>query len=366
MAWVVPIVTTLASAYAGSQQNSQTGSRQVAGESEQGRLGRETVNANLPQLQQLVGAGPGQQVVRDSNTSNQQLASLLQQFSQGGYMPTAQDTAQSQQYAQQAFQPQQLAIQQQFEEEKQRASQLAAQLGRPVNDPIIQAKLSQERMRSQERLGASQSAFASEFAMSQPQQRLGYTAQLANFQSGLASQAMANRQALIGLGSNLQGQDMNFRMGTAGQTQTSGGGTAGAIMGGLAGLGAGLSAYGQLSGAGGGGGNNNTTQGTGSFGGNYTTPSYNPNYNQAMMQPMDSGFGGGVYNQQAAGLRSNIQQFSAPVSPYRGPLSPNQPVYQPSGFGAFGLIGSNNMGPLAPYRPPAPNPYGSTYGITPR
>lgn len=348
MAWVVPIVTTLASAYASSQQDSTSSTRQVGPAGQGGILGGQVSASGLGQLRDLVNQGPGSQDVAASQASSGDLSRMLQQFSQGGYMPTQQDTLSGQQYAQQAFQPQQLAIQQQFEEEKQRASQLAAQLGRPVNDPIIQAKLSQERMRSQERLGASQSAFASDFAMSQPQQRLGYTAQLANFQSGLASQAMANRQALIGLGSNLQGQDMQFRMGTAGTTQTSGGGTKGAIMGGLAGLGAGLSAYGQLSGM----GNTNTTQGGGfdssglnyslqqpMSGGGYSQPSYNLGL-------------GGAPQQSASGLRSNIAQFSAPaaaapqMSPYRGPLSPNQPVYQPSGFGAFGMMGSNNMGPI--------------------
>jgi hypothetical protein len=242
---------------------------------------------------------------------------MLQQFSQGGYMPSQQDNAQAQAFAQSQFAPQQVAQDQQFTQEKQRANQLAAQLGRPVNDPIIQARLSQERMQSQERLGAQQGAFASQFAMQQPQQRLGYTGQLAELQSGLASQAMQNRQALIGLGSQLQGQDQQFRLGAANRssTTTGGGGMAGAISGGLAGFGSGMSLAGMF------GGGGNTTQGladtsqsmfgiqnlNSAYG--FGTPAASPSFGSSMFGQL-----GGVAP-AASGMRSQIGNFnSVPTS----------------------------------------------------
>ena len=353
-------------ALAGAQGNSSTGTSRVnlAPEGSTEALGRGAVESTLPGLQGLVNMGPGQQSIMQSNASQQQLSSLLQQYSQGGYMPTQQDTQMANQYAQTAFQPQQVAMNQSFEEEKQRASQLAAQLGRPVNDPIIQARLSQERMRGQERLGAQQSAFASEFAMSQPQQRLGYTAQLADIQSGLASQAMQNRQALIGLGSQLQGQGMQFRSGTATRTQeqSGGGGLAGAISGGLAGFGAGQ----QLSQMFGGAAKTLGSAG-GSSGGYLGTGDLNADFGfSSPAAPSQSSIFGQL-GQSASGLASQIGSFASAApgqqSTYRGPMSPIAPIPETQGFGGFGMLNSNNMGPLAPYRP---NPYGSTYGITPR
>lgn len=203
-------------------------------------------------LQGLVGAGAGVNDVAAGAQGQRDLAAMLRQYAAGGFMPGQQDIATAQQFAQTQYQPQQVALQQQQQQEQLKANQLAAQLGRPVNDPIIQAKLAQERAQSQERLRAAQGAFASQFALNLPQQRLGYTAQLADVQSSLASQAMQNRQALLSLGSQLRGQEQQFRLGTTSRTATtsSGGGMAGAISGGLAGLGAGMSVANMFGGGG--------------------------------------------------------------------------------------------------------------------
>lgn len=158
--------------------------------------------------------GLGASDVTAGTQSQRDLANMLQQYAQGGFLPGQQDFATANQFAQSAFNPQQVAINQQFQQEALRANQLAAQLGRPANDPIIQAKLSQERMRAQERLGAQQAAFATDFAMQLPGQRLNYTAQAANLRSSLASQAMANRQALLSLGSQLQAGERDWRLQT--------------------------------------------------------------------------------------------------------------------------------------------------------
>lgn len=349
-------------ALAGAQGQRQTTTNTIAvgPESALGALGGKTASSNLSELQNLVNAGPQASSIFASNQANDQLAKMLQSFSQGGYMPSQQDTAQAQQFAQSQFAPQQVAQDQQFQQEKQRANQLAAQLGRPVNDPIIQARLSQERMQSQERLGAQQGAFASQFAMQQPQQRLGYTGQLAELQSGLASQAMQNRQALIGLGSQLQGQDQSFRLGAANRssTTTGGGGMAGAISGGLAGFGAGMNLagmFGQQVGA----QAVNSSQGGGSVlgTGNLNTAF---GYGAPAPAPSASIFGqlGGMAP-AASGMRAQIGNFNTAPS---GPA----PAFAQQPGNMFGSLGANVFSSPTPYYPQPANPYGSTYGITPR
>lgn len=102
-------------------------------------------------------------------------------------------------------------------------------------------KLMQERTRQQQQLGAQMGSFQAQQAQAAPMQRLEFANQLSGVQGGLASQAMANRQALFGLGSQLKQQEQQFRLGTASRTssQTSGGGAAGAINGAIAGMGTG-------------------------------------------------------------------------------------------------------------------------------
>lgn len=231
-----------ASALAGALGNSGGGSRsmQLAAPSASELAGEAAVTQFLPQMGNLVNAGPGMNEVKANMGTQNDLANMLKSFSQGGFMPGQQDFAAANQFAQSAFQPQQVAINQQFQDEQLKANQMAARMGRSANDPLIQAKLSQERQRAQERLGASQSSYVSEFARSMPQQRLGYMGQLADLRSGLASQALSNRQALVSLGSQIEGQGRQFRLGSAqiNQQQQQGGGLGGALTGLMAGIGA--------------------------------------------------------------------------------------------------------------------------------
>lgn len=222
---------------AGGQGQSSSVRTDVMPEGTTGVLGRKSIESLFPELQQLMQASAGQQDVAAGLQAQRGYGDVLAQYAQGGFLPTQADFATANQFAQQALAPQQVAMQQAFEGEQQRTAQLAAQLGRPVNDPILQAKLAQEQMRGQERLGASQAALSSEFAQKLPMQRLQFTGQLADVRSQLASQAMANRQALIGLGSQLQQADQSFRMGTATKSQSQSGGTGG-LMGAIAGAGA--------------------------------------------------------------------------------------------------------------------------------
>ena len=312
MAWLAAIPAIIGAVQGAQGQNQSGNTNRTAGPAgSSGLLGAGAVSNNMPSLQNLVNAGPGQESVLNSNVANAQLADMFKRYSQqGGNLPTEADNATGQQFAQQQFAPQQTAQDQQFIQEQQRAKQLAAQMGRPSNDPIIQARLSQERMQSQERLGAQQGAFASQFAMQQPQQRLDYAGQLAQLHSGLASQAMQNRQALIGLGSQLQGQDNSFRaaMGSSSSNQSSGGGLAGALAGGLAGYGAGQGW--NL-----GNGNTNTTQGFADtsksmFGVQNLNSAYGFNTPQA---PQQVNFGSSNAFGQLGGGRQ-VNNFAAPTN----------------------------------------------------
>jgi len=234
-AWMLPAAGAALGFLAGSQKQGQSQSVQLAPPSASELAGEQAVVSNLPILQQLINAGANQQDVTAGLGAQRGLGDLLAQYAQGGFLPSQQDFATAQGFATSAFAPQQTAINQQFEQQQQRVAQLSAQLGRPVNDPILQAKLSQERMQAQERLGAQQSAFVSDFAQNLPMQRLQFTGQLADVRSQLASQAMANRQALIGLGSQLQSQGQQFRAGTASRSVEGGGGLLGGITGALGG-----------------------------------------------------------------------------------------------------------------------------------
>lgn len=206
------------------------------------------IGQNLGQLQEGVNAGPGIDAVSGGLAASNSLAEMLKKYAAGGFLPGKEDMATANQFAQSAFNPQAVALKQNFAGQQQRAAQLAAQLGRPVNDPIIQAKLSQEYMQGQERLGAQQGAYSSAMALQLPQQRLGYTSQLADVRNNLASQAMANRQALLSLGSQVQGSERQFRLQSGEQygQQTSGGGMKGALIGAIGGFGAGIGAGGML------------------------------------------------------------------------------------------------------------------------
>jgi hypothetical protein len=169
---------------------------------------------------------------------------MLSQFAQGGFMPGQQDISQANTLAQQLFQGQQVGLSQAFDTQRQQASRNAARMGRAGIDPVLQNQLMQGQARQQQQLNADIGSYATQYAQSLPQQRLGFAQQLAQVNQGLASQAMANRQALLGLGSQLRGQEQNFRLGSASTTQTtsSGGGFGGALAGALGGAAGGLTA----------------------------------------------------------------------------------------------------------------------------
>jgi len=243
-------------AIAGSQQD-RSGSSSRSGidvgpETALEGLATKDITKQYTDLQGMVGLGPGNEDITKSLGSSRSLADLLEAYSKGGFMPGQNDINSANQFTQSIFAPQQTAMNQQFQDQQTQANRLAAQLGRPVNDPIIQAKLAQEQSRQNAMLQSQQTSYSAQYAQNLPMQRLGFASQLADVRGNLASQAMANRQALLSLGQNLRNDDRNYRIQTGtrwgDQSNFSGGGLAGAINGGLAGAGAGLGAAGKLQG----------------------------------------------------------------------------------------------------------------------
>lgn len=205
-------------------------------------FGGSVLNDNVRGLQGLVNAGPGQQDVSSSLDASRGLAAMLEQYSQTGGLPGSADISTSNNIANSLFQARQLGLNQAFSDQNTAAQRQAALMGRDGNDPILRAKLAQEQTRQQGMLGAEQGAWAQQFALQLPGQRLGYAQNRASLLGGLATQAMANRQALAAMGEGIQTNERNFRLQTARrygtQATESGGGLQGAITGALGGAGA--------------------------------------------------------------------------------------------------------------------------------
>jgi hypothetical protein len=93
-------------------------------------------------------------------------------------------------------------------------------------------------MRQQDQLNSEKMGMADQLS----QRRLGYATDRTNVMSNLASQAFANRTAILSLGSQLGNQERDFRLRAAGSNTTSvqGGGLMGGLTGGLQGAAGGL------------------------------------------------------------------------------------------------------------------------------
>lgn len=210
-----------------------------------------TVGTNYGLFEGLINQGAGGQDVATGTQAQRDLAALLDQYSKSGGLPNAQDISTSQGFAKDIFARRQEELNQSFIQQNTEAQRLAGRLGRPVNDPILQAKLRTGYLNQQDLLNAEKQGFATQTALALPQQRLGYATDRTNLLSGLASQAFQNRAALLEAGSNLLGAERNYRLGRSGQTITaeSGGGLGGALSGLLAGAGAGAQTFNLFSGA---------------------------------------------------------------------------------------------------------------------
>ena len=207
---------------AGSQDqetsSSQTSRIRLREASELENTGERYTLEQLEGLRGIVGAGPGRGDVLAAGRANEQFAQLLQGGISNGFMPNQQDIGNANQFAQAMFAPQQTQLNQQFEDARVQQQRMAAQLGRPINDPVLQNKLMQTQAREQAMLGSQQTAFAAQQAQQMMGQRFQGAQDLATLRSGLASQAFSNRAALLGMGSQIQAQGQNFRLASADRT----------------------------------------------------------------------------------------------------------------------------------------------------
>jgi len=182
------------------------------------RQGAEVQGGALNDLTSFVNAGPGMQDVEAGVASQRSLADLLDSFSKGGFLPSAQEISAAQGFAADVFAPQRLALEQAFEQQGVQASRGAALSGRSQNDPVLRNMLSQDMTRQNALLASQQGAYGAQYAQQMPQQRLQYAGQLADVRGGLATQAMQNRTALLGLGNQIQNAERNFRLSIADRT----------------------------------------------------------------------------------------------------------------------------------------------------
>jgi hypothetical protein len=239
-----------AGGYAGGQKDQSTQSwtngMNAGSATTSETTGQNAMMEALRQYQQMVGAGPGASDVSAGAGASRELAEMLKRYSQaGGSDPTGDDISRSQGLASSLFGAQRTAMQQNFGDQLTQANRQAALMGRSVNDPILKAKLAQEQTRQASLLDANQGAWATQYAMGQPMQRLGFATNRVNVMQGLASQALANRQALAAMGEGVMNNERNFRLQTAtrfgtGTAESGGGfkgmlsgvlGTSGAVMG---------------------------------------------------------------------------------------------------------------------------------------
>lgn len=231
------------------------------------KMGQAGETDSFKTLSSYTDAGPGQADVTNSLNATRSFADLLKQYSASGGLPTDQDISSAQGIVGKLFAPQKTALEQSFTDQNTQAQRLSAQLGRPVNDPIIQAKLRTGFINQTNQLNSEQTAAGQGLALSLPGQRIGYAGQSAQVLGGLATQAFQNRAALFQYGSSIQQNQQNFRLQTAqrtgGQLNESGGGFKGAVTGAFGEAGA----FSHIIGLGGGGGNFAGSNGNGGGGG---------------------------------------------------------------------------------------------------
>jgi hypothetical protein len=247
------------------------------------------------EMQTLAQAGPGTQDYQAGLQAQRDLAAMQGLMAETGGLPGQQDTAAAQGFAQDIFAPQQVGLDQLFQRQATDAGRQQALMGRGgATDPVMANMLAQSQGDMQAMLGAQQGAFAANMALQLPQQRLQAQMGKAQTLGALGDLAMSNRMNLLGLGSQLQGQERQFQIATGEQwqsgKQSSGGGIGGAISGALGGIGAGLNVASMF----GGGGSSMAAPQVGGFGQQLPGPGGSAQFN--MQQP--SFMGGGQPQQQ--------------------------------------------------------------------
>jgi hypothetical protein len=184
------------------------------------QAGTKAIGDNFSALQQYTNLGPGASDVSAGLDSQRALASLLQQMQATGGMPTQANLDQANAFTNNIFAPQQTALQQAFQDQSVQASRQAGLMNRSANDPILRAKLAQEQTRQQQTLNSDKTAYSAQYAQQLPQQQLNLAGQLAQVRSGLATQAMQNRNAMLALGSSVQNDERNYRFNIANRSSS--------------------------------------------------------------------------------------------------------------------------------------------------
>jgi hypothetical protein len=194
----------------GSKGKSETSSMNLAPESELERLAR---------LQQEQGFGDLNRIQHEdfgrANQASQSYGNMLQDYQKSGGIPTSADLSQGRSFAEQMTAPQQAQIDLSMRQSTEAMREQSGLSGRGPNDFAFNTRLAGQRSDLMSQLGAQQSAMGSQYAQQISQNRLGYAGQFADLQQGLASQAMQNRMAIMGLGSQIQNAGRNFRTNTA-------------------------------------------------------------------------------------------------------------------------------------------------------
>jgi len=218
----------------------------------QQELGRQ-IQGDFLDIAQFASVGPGQADVEAGLQSQRDFAAILGQLGETGFQASAEDISASRRLGGTLFQPQQLALQQALAQAEIDTTRQAALLGREADDPILRAKLAQQRVTGSTQIAAQRAAFEEGELFRRPRERFGLQAQRVGVLQDLSQQAFANRQLVVSLGQSLLQGERGFQLGRAGQIQTSGGGTKGAIAGFFGGLGAASSLASAGLAAGGGG-----------------------------------------------------------------------------------------------------------------
>lgn len=215
------------------------------------------IQGAMEQYAKMVAKGPGDSDVEAATGAARDFASMLDNYAKNGAVPTDADITRGNDLSKALFAARQEGLNQSFTTQTTEANRLAARLGRSVDDPVLQAKLRTGMMNQQALLDAEKGAWASEYSMNQPMQRLQFAEGRVNLLDSLASKAFTNRATMLSMGSQLLNAERQWRLQTGVQRSvgesTSGGGLQGALAGFAGGAGTAMSMGGMMMPAGGGG-----------------------------------------------------------------------------------------------------------------
>lgn len=140
------------------------------------------------------------------------MANLEKLMKELGQAPSATRIAEANQFAQDVYNPQRVALAQSQDQQRLQFANTAAQMGRSSADPILAAKLAQEQVRQQARLSSEQSAFAAQESINAPNRQ--FSNQLGGMMN-LSQLAMQNRGAVFSMGSEFANSLQSYRLALA-------------------------------------------------------------------------------------------------------------------------------------------------------